>query len=208
MGDIAASRALQSLSWTCAEHGGAVRSVLGSVGSRRRSTTSTALLNASAFGLRGYVDNTLPSRCYASPWSCVCVGIFLKLLRSPTVASEPRLLMLMLYARVEHKWVVGDISHTAYQHVILWFGGIVGWSGPDRHYAYAYARLVLPTCFAHRWLAGVSFSNFSWTECGYARSLRRLKQHQLDKLSLWFWCVGKNGSCSARSSHVKLATTK
>ena len=25
------------------------------------------VLNASAFGLRGYVDNTLPSRCYASP---------------------------------------------------------------------------------------------------------------------------------------------
>ena len=33
---------------------------------------------------------------------------------------------------------------TAYQHVILWFGGIVGRSGPDRHYAYAYARLVSP----------------------------------------------------------------
>ena len=53
---------------------------------------------------------------------------------------------------------MGDTSHTAYQYVILWFGGIVGLSGPDRHYAYAYARLVLPTCFAHRWLAGVSFS--------------------------------------------------
>ena len=102
----------------------------------------------------------------------------------------------------------GDTSHTAYQHVILWFSGIVGWSGPDRHYAYAYARLVLPTCFAHSWLAGVSFANFSWTECGYARSLRRLKQHQLDKLSLLFWCVGKNDSCSAHSSHVKLAPTK
>ena len=25
------------------------------------------VLNASAIGLRGYVDNTLPSRCYASP---------------------------------------------------------------------------------------------------------------------------------------------
>ena len=133
-------------------------------------------VNASAFGLRGYMDNTLPSRCYASPWSCVCVGFFLKLLRSPTVASEPGF-MRWCYARVEHKWVVGDISHTAYQHVILWFSGIVGWSVPDRHYTYAYARLVLPTCFAHRWLAGVSFSNFSWTECGYARSLRRLKQH-------------------------------
>ena len=33
-----------------------------------------------------------------------------------------------------------------------------GWSGPARHYAYAYARLVLPTCFAHRWLAGVDTS--------------------------------------------------
>ena len=28
---------------------------------------------------------------------------FLKLLRNPTVASEPRFYMLMLYARVEHK---------------------------------------------------------------------------------------------------------
>ena len=118
-----------------------------------------------------------PARCYASPWSCVCVGIFLKLLRSLKVVSEPRFYVLMLYARVEHKWVVGDISHTAYQHVILWFSGIVGWSGPDRHYAYAYARLVLPPFYAHKWLAGVSFSNFSWTECGYARSLWSLKYH-------------------------------
>ena len=39
---------------------------------------------------------------------------------------------------------MGDTSHTAYQHVILWFGGIVGSSGPDRHYAYAYVRLVSP----------------------------------------------------------------
>ena len=45
--------------------------------------------NASAYGLRGYVDNTLPSRCYAITMiCCVYVGIFLKLLRSPTVASE------------------------------------------------------------------------------------------------------------------------
>ena len=50
----------------------------------------------------------------------------------------------MSYARVEHKRVVGDTSHTAYQHVILWFGGIVRLSGPDRHYAYAYATLVSP----------------------------------------------------------------
>ena len=30
-----------------------------------------------------------PAHCYASPSSYVCVGIFLKLLRSPKVASEP-----------------------------------------------------------------------------------------------------------------------
>ena len=127
-------------------------------------------------GLWGYIDNTFPTRCYASPWSCVCLGIFLKLLRSPTVASEPDLCVDVICTSRTQR-VVGDNSHIAYQHVILWFGGIVGWSGPDRHYAYAYARLVLPTCFAHRWLAGVSFSNFSWTKCAYARSLRRLKQH-------------------------------
>ena len=42
--------------------------------------------------------------------------------------------MRSFYAQVEHKAVVGvdivnlltDTSHTAYQHVILWFGGIVG----------------------------------------------------------------------------------
>ena len=44
--------------------------------------------NSSAFDPRGYVDNTLPSRCYASPLSCVCVGFFLKLLRSPTTCTR------------------------------------------------------------------------------------------------------------------------
>ena len=77
------------------------------------------------------------------------------------MVSEPRFYVLMLYAQVEHKGVVGDISHTAYEHVILWFSGIVGRDDPDQHYAYAYARPVLPTCFAHRWLAGDCLSNFS-----------------------------------------------
>ena len=46
--------------------------------------------NASAFGLRGYVDNTLPSRCYAITMILrVRMNFFLKLLRSPTVVSEP-----------------------------------------------------------------------------------------------------------------------
>ena len=45
-----------------------------------------------------------------SPLSLLCITmilrvrmIFLKLLRSPIVASEPRFYTLMLYARVEHK---------------------------------------------------------------------------------------------------------
>ena len=46
--------------------------------------------NASAFGLRGYVDTLSPlvAMHHHDP-VCVCVGIFLKLLRSPTVASGP-----------------------------------------------------------------------------------------------------------------------
>ena len=58
--------------------------------------------NASARDLQGYVDHTLPS--------LLCITMILrvrreilKLLRSPTVASEPRFYALMLYARGEHK---------------------------------------------------------------------------------------------------------
>ena len=45
--------------------------------------------NASAYGLRGYMDNALPSRCYAITMILRVRRNFLKLLRSPTVASEP-----------------------------------------------------------------------------------------------------------------------
>ena len=107
---------------------------------------------------------------------------FLKLLCAPTVVSEPRFYALMLYARVEYKWVVGDTSHTAYQHVILWFGGIVGWSSPDRHYMTTFMRLVLPPYFAHRWLVGVCFSNFSWIEFDSVGPCWRLKQHTWRKI--------------------------
>ena len=51
----------------CQELGGAGVTVLGSVGPGRRTTTSSMLRQRFRFGLRGYVDNTLPSRCYASP---------------------------------------------------------------------------------------------------------------------------------------------
>ena len=53
--------------------------VLGSVGPRRRSTTSTTLLSASAFGLRGYVDTLSPLiSMHLLDRSCMVVGIFLK----------------------------------------------------------------------------------------------------------------------------------
>ena len=48
----------------CQELGGAGVTVLGSVGPGRRTTTSSMLRQRFRFGLRGYVDNTLPSRCY------------------------------------------------------------------------------------------------------------------------------------------------
>ena len=103
----------------CADRGGAVRSVLGSVGSQRRSTTSTALLNTSAFGLRGYVDTLSPLvAMHLLDRSCVIVGKFFEILRSPTVASEPGLCVDVICTSRTQR-VVGDNSHSAYQHVIL-----------------------------------------------------------------------------------------
>ena len=49
------------------ELGGAVVSVLDRSGREDVRLHQPRCSNASAFGLRGYVDNTLPSRCYASP---------------------------------------------------------------------------------------------------------------------------------------------
>ena len=96
-----------------------MRSVLGSVGSRRCSTTSTALLNASASGLRGYVDTLSPLiAMHLLDWSCVIVGKKIEILRSQTVASEPGL-CIDVTCTSRTQIVVGDNSHTAYQHVIL-----------------------------------------------------------------------------------------
>ena len=58
--------------------------------------------NASAVGLRGYVYNTLPSRCYIITMILRVRRKFLKLLRSPTVASEPRFYALMLCTSRPH----------------------------------------------------------------------------------------------------------
>ena len=49
------------------ELGGAVVSVLDQSGREDVRLHQPRCANASAFGLQGYVDNTLPSRCYASP---------------------------------------------------------------------------------------------------------------------------------------------
>ena len=49
------------------ELGGAVRSVLDRSDREDVRLHQPRCDNASAIGLRGYVDNTLPSRCYASP---------------------------------------------------------------------------------------------------------------------------------------------
>ena len=96
-----------------------MRSVLGSVGSRRHSTTSTALQNASAFGLRGYVDTLSPLiAMLLLDRSCVIISKFFEILRSPTVASEPGLCVDVICTSRTQR-VVGDNSHTAYQHVIL-----------------------------------------------------------------------------------------
>ena len=50
--------------YVCQELGGAGVTVLGSVGPGRRMTTSSTLRQRFRFGLRGYVDNTLPSLLY------------------------------------------------------------------------------------------------------------------------------------------------
>ena len=82
-------------------------------------TTSTALLNTSAFGLRGYVDTLSPLvAMHLLNISCVIVGKKFEILCSPTVASEPGLCVdVICTSRTQS--VMGDNSHTAYQHVIL-----------------------------------------------------------------------------------------
>ena len=49
------------------ELGGALLSVLDRSGREDVRLHQPRCANASAYGLQGYVDNTLPSRCYTSP---------------------------------------------------------------------------------------------------------------------------------------------
>ena len=147
-----------------------------SVEARRSSTTSTTLRNASAYGLRGYVDTLPPSLL------CISMDRSLRVLRKnlfsmqrfPTVSSRARS-MRRWYAQVEHKelWAVIVIQLTT--NVLFWFGDIMWWSGLDQPYMSTHMRPVPPTdmlLVLHKmWLAGVYFSYFSWIEFDNGRSL-------------------------------------
>ena len=147
------------------------------------------------FDYINHVKLTLPLSFYEGTWthspllvamhlldrSCVSIGIFLILHATFPNSGIGARSMRRWYARVEHKelWAIIVILLTT--NVLLWFGGIVGWSSPDRHYMTVFMRLVLPTFFAHRWLAGFYFSNFSWIEFEYGRSLLKVKTTHLPK---------------------------
>ena len=101
------------------ELGGTVRSVLDQSYHEDVGLHQPRCANASAFGLRGYVDTLSPLvAMHLLDRSCVCIVIFLKLLHSPTVVSEPGLCVDVICTSRTQR-VVGDNRHTAYQHVIL-----------------------------------------------------------------------------------------
>ena len=170
-----------------------------SIGTRRSLTTSTTLLNAFAYGLRGYVDIFSPSLlCISMDRSLRVRRIFLfSMQRFPTVASWARS-MRRWYARVEHKelWAVIVIPLTT--NILFWFGGIVGWRGPDQPYMSTHMRPVPPTdmqLVLHRggWRVSVSptLVESNLTAVG---PWRRLKQ-QTWRNTIVVLCIGKNGSC-------------
>ena len=59
--------------------------------------------NASAYGLRGYVDNTLPSCCYVITMILRVHSKIFEITTFPNSGIRARFYALMLYARVEHK---------------------------------------------------------------------------------------------------------
>ena len=105
-----------SPSRTCTDRGGVVLSVLGSINREDVRLHQPCCHNASAYGLRGYVGNTLPL-------SLLCITMilrvrrnFLKLLRSPTVVSEPGLCVdVMCTSRIQRSCGRGYI-HIACCH--------------------------------------------------------------------------------------------
>ena len=57
--------------------------------------------------------------------SCMILGNFFEILRSPTVASEPGLCVDVICTSRTQR-VVGDNRHNAYHQRLTWFGDIVG----------------------------------------------------------------------------------
>ena len=139
---------------------------------------------------------TLPLSVYEGTWthsppliamhlldrSCVIIGNFLKLHATfPNNGIRARS-MRRCYAWVGHKelWVIIGILLTT--NVLFWFGGIVGWSGPDQHYMTTFMKLVLPTCFCTQVAGGCQFLHLSWVEFDYGRSLLKVKTSHLTKI--------------------------
>ena len=105
------------------------------------------------------VNLTLPLSVYEGTWthspplvamhlldrSCVIVGIFLKLHATFPNSGIRARSMHRWYARVEHKELLAIIVILLTTNVLFWFGGIVGWSGPDQPYMTTFMRPVLMT---------------------------------------------------------------
>ena len=92
----------------CADRGGVVRSVLDRSDLEDVRLYQPCCHNASAFGLRGYMDTlSLLVAMHHLGRSCVIVGNFLKLPCSPTVASEPGLCVDVICTSRTQR-VVGD----------------------------------------------------------------------------------------------------
>ena len=99
----------------CADHGGTVRSVLGSVDHEYVRLHQPRCHKVSAFGLRGYVDTLSPLvAMHPLDRSCGIVGKFFEILCSPTVVSEPGLCVDVICTSRTQR-VVRDNRHTAYQ---------------------------------------------------------------------------------------------
>ena len=90
-----------------------------SIQARKCSTTSTALWNASAYGLRGYIDTLSPLVAMnLLDRSCVGVGIFLFSCNVPNSGIMSQV-YARWYVRLEHKEVVGGDVHTAYHQCLI-----------------------------------------------------------------------------------------
>ena len=141
--------------------------------------------------------------------SCVCVDFFHATIPNSGIRVRS---MHRWYARVEHKelWAVIVILLTT--NVLFWFGCIVGWSGLDQPYMSTHMRLVPPAgmqLVLHKGGWGVSVSpalvESNLTTVG---PCWRLKQQTWRNTVVVLMRRQERFLLEARSSHVKLATTK